>query len=310
MDTSFDPDSYRSGFIAVMGQTNVGKSSLLNALVEHTIAAVSPRPQTTRKRQYGIVSVENAQIILEDTPGLHKPRTKLGDCMNQEALEALDDTDAILFLVDASLEPSEAEQDLARTIQDARQRYGAPVLLALNKSDLVDEQTLAERTQAYQALAPGAETLVISVLERKNLAELLEKLVSFLPVRPPYYPDEPLTDLYERDIAADLIRAAALLHLRDEIPHGIAVRIDQYTERGDQGAYIEGTLFVERESQKGIVIGKGGMMLKQIGSTARQEIEAMSGRSIFVRLRVKVRQNWRNDPEALKLFGYKIPQEK
>ena len=310
MDTSFDPDSYRSGFIAVMGQTNVGKSSLLNALVEHTIAAVSPRPQTTRKRQYGIVSLENAQIILEDTPGLHKPRTKLGDCMNQEALEALDDTDAILFLVDASQEPSEEEHELARSLQAARQQHGLPVLLVLNKCDLVDEQTLAERIQAYQALAPGADTLVISVQEQKNLAELLEKLVSYLPVHPPYFPDEPLTDLYERDIAADLIRAAALLHLRDEIPHGIAIRIDQYTERGEQGAYIEGTIFVERESQKGIVIGKGGMMLKQIGSTARQEIEAMSGRSIFVRLRVKVRQNWRNDPESLKLFGFKIPQDK
>lgn len=296
--------NYKSGFVALMGRPNVGKSSLINALLQHTIAAVSPRPQTTRKRQMGILSLDDAQIIFEDTPGLHDPQHKLGEMMNQEALEALQEADVILLMVDASSPPNKDDMQLAEAIRQAHLSASTPVFMAINKIDLVDSESLENNQQAYQQLLPESLLLTISVQEGRNLDELVRTIVEHLPENPPFFPNEPLTDLYEREIAADLIRAAALVHLRDEVPHGIAVRIDEYTERNEQGAYIAATLFVERDSQKGIVIGRGGSMLKQIGITAREQIEEMSGRKVFLRLRVKVRKNWRNDPAALKLFGF------
>jgi GTP-binding protein Era len=306
METSTPP--YRSGFVAVMGKPNVGKSTLVNALLGQKIAAVSPRPQTTRRRQLGILTLDTAQIIFVDTPGMLKPRHKLDESMVKAASETLADCDAILLLVDASQPPDEADTLLALEVSKLARK--TPALLLLNMIDKTDSGALTRHTQAYQELVPQATPVAISATRRDGLEYLLQALIERLPESPALYPEGQVTDLYEREIAADLIREAALNLLYDEVPHGIAVRIDQYTERGEQGAYIEGTLFVERESQKGIVIGRGGMMLKEIGSTARQEIEAMSGRSVFVRLRVKVRKNWRNDPEALKLFGYKITQEK
>lgn len=303
---SQEPGVYRAGFVALMGRPNVGKSTLLNALLEFPVAAVSPRPQTTRRRQLGILTLPDAQIIFEDTPGLHIPRHKLGELMNQEALEALPHTDVIVFVVDASKPPHPEDAALAEALHKAP---GPAVLLALNMIDLASPDVLEAHAAAYQALAPQAEPVRLSALSGENLAGLLEAIRRRLPERPPDYPEDQITDLYEKDIAADLIRAAALLHLRDEIPHGIAVRIDEFTERGEAGAFIAATLFVERENHKGIVIGAGGSMLKQIGVSARQQIEAMSGRQVYLQLRVKVRKNWRDDPEALKLFGFKRPEK-
>ncbi|MDH5508398.1 MAG: GTPase Era, partial [Anaerolineae bacterium] len=180
-----------------------------------------------------------------------------------------------------------------------------PIILALNKIDLLDDEAITQSQLTYQELLPTALALPISAARSLNLGQLLEALLNHIPVSPPFYPEEQVTDLYERDIAADLIREATLRILKDEIPHGIAVRVDEYTERDDHGAYIEATLFVERDSQKGIVIGKAGAMLKQIGTTARQEIERMSGRKVFLRLRVKVRKNWRNDENFLRQFDFK-----
>ena len=285
-----------------MGRPNVGKSTLVNALLGQKVAAVSPRPQTTRKRQMGILTLDSAQAIFVDTPGIHQPRHKLGENMNREAIDTLEESDLILFVVEADHEPTPEDHMLADLL--TRMKRSVPVILTLNKSDLTPEDVLAKHVEIYSALAPQAELLPVSATQGNNLDRLLEKILEYLPEGIPFFPEGQVTDLFERDIAADLIREAALNILRDEIPHGIAIRIDQYVERGDQGAYIEATLFVERESHKPIVIGQGGAMLKKIGSAARLEIEKMSGRKVFLRLRVKVRKNWRDDEKVLRWFGF------
>lgn len=292
-----------SGFVSVMGRPNVGKSTLINALMGQKIAAVSPRAQTTRQQQLGILTTDEMQIIFIDTPGLHKPHHKLGKYMNQEAAATLEDGDLILFLVEASQNPPHEEDHILVELL-SEVKNPPPVVLALNKIDRLKTGELEERTAIYQDLLPSAQILPISATGRKGLDVLLETLKEQLPKGDYFYPEDQVTDLYEKEIAADLIREAALLHLRDEVPHALAVRIDEFTERGDSGAYIGATLFVERDSQKGIVIGKDGKMLKRIGSTARQEIEKMSGRKVFLKLRIKVRKNWRNDDTSLRRFGF------
>jgi GTP-binding protein Era len=284
----------------------VGKSTLINALLGQKVAAVSPRPQTTRKRQMGILNLKRdnlvAQIIFVDTPGVHQPRHKLGEMMNREAVETLEDSDVILFVVDASQAPNEEDRILFDLLAGLKRR--APQILALNKIDLVDGERLEAYSASFTEGAPAAHATPISATKGDNLGSLLEEILARLPEGEPFFPEDQVTDLFEREIAADLIREAALKLLRDEVPHGIAVRIDQYKERNEHGAYIEATLLLERESHKPIVIGRGGKMLKQIGIAARQEIEAMSGRKVFLSLRVKVRKNWRDDEKVLRKFGY------
>jgi GTP-binding protein Era len=294
---------HKSGFIAVMGRPNVGKSTLLNRLLGQTIAAVSPKPQTTRLQQLGILTLPAAQLIFIDTPGLHHPQHKLGEKMNQDALLALEDADLVLLVLDGSTPPG--EEDLI--VKDALSQVDpkTPILLALNKSDKIPPQELEDRIAGYQALNPGASLVSISALTGQNLDELEDLLIQLLPQGPQLYPEDQVTDLYERDIAADLIRASAMNLLEKELPYLIAVRIDEFKEREGGNAYIKATLFVERDSQKGIVIGQGGKMIKKIGSAARQSIEEMSDRKVYLNLRVKVKKNWRNDPNALRLFGFK-----
>jgi GTP-binding protein Era len=303
---------FRSGFIAILGKPNAGKSTLVNTLLGQKIAAVSPRPQTTRRRQLGILTTADAQLVFVDTPGIHTPRHKLGQFFNQEAEEALDGVDIVLFLVDASTEPDEDDQRIASLLSTLRHK--PDLVLGLNKIDLIQAETFEKRRAAYQTListvlgtaAPAIPVLAFSATSRAGLDELIDTLTTRLPVRPQEFPEDQLTDLYEREIAAELIREAALIFLRDEVPHAMAVRMDEFTERGEKGAFISATLFVERDSQKGIVIGEGGTMLKKIGSAARKEIESMSGRKVFLELRVKISKNWRDDEDALRRFGYKI----
>lgn len=298
---------FHSGYVTLIGRPNVGKSTLLNAILKQKVAAVSPRPQTTRKRQLGILTDDSAQIIFIDTPGIHKPHHKLGEFMNESATDTLLDADLILWVVDASEAPHEEDFLIANRLTAIR--ADLPVILALNKVDTLNAEQIAERREKFTALYPNARPIEISALTGAGQSSLMDLLISSLPAGPKYFPEDTVTDLYERDIAADLIREAALVHLRDEIPHAMAVRIDEYLERGETGAKISATLFVERDSQKGIVIGKGGSMLKEIGSTARKEIERMSGRKVFLDLRVKTSLNWRNDPHALRLFGFEIQNE-
>jgi GTP-binding protein Era len=300
---------FRSAFVAIIGRPNVGKSTLVNALLGQKIAAVSPRPQTTRKRQLGILTTDTAQLVFVDTPGIHNPRHKLGTFLNQEAEEALEGVDAILWLVDVSVKPTEEDGLIASLLERVPRR--TPLVLAANKMDLISAEALTPNLEAYRSLLKK-ETHVISIsaTENRNLDQLQKLLISLAPIRPAEYDEEQVTDSYERDIAADLIREACLLKLRDEVPHGVGVRIDEFAERENGMLYIAATVFVERESQKGIVIGEGGKMLKQIGSAARKEIEEMGGRPVFLELRVKVLKDWRNNEEALRRLGYKIDTKK
>jgi len=293
---------HKFGFVAVMGRPNTGKSTLVNAFLGQKIAAVSPRPQTTRKHQLGILTLANAQIVFVDTPGVHQPRHKLGERMNMEAQDALEHSGLVLFLVDANQLPGDEDRLLASRIDNLH--LSRKTILVLNKIDLIPASSFASeltaRKTSYQALLPQADLFAVSATRGDNREVLLIKMIERLPEGEPLYPEEQVTDLFERDIAGELVREAALLLLRDEIPHGIAVRVDEFTERGESGAYIAATVIVERESHKPIVIGKGGSMLKKIGSIARNEIEAMSGRKVYLELRVKVLKNWRDNEKAVR----------
>jgi len=287
----------------------VGKSTLVNTLLGQKVAAVTPKAQTTRRRQLGILTLDDAQIVFVDTPGIHTARHKLGKFLNQEAEEAIPGVDAVLFLVDVSEAPTDEDKWIATRLSRLARR--TPLVLACNKIDLVPAETLTANLEAYQALVPEeAQVFPISATNGEGMGSLLAGLTKLIPARKPEYEPEQVTDLYEREIAAELIREACLLQLRDEVPHGVAVRIDEFTERPDESAYIAATIFVERDSQKGIVIGRGGEMLKRIGTAARKEIEEMSGRKIFLEVRVKVLKDWRKDEKAMKRFGYKIKKKK
>ncbi|MFN2215624.1 MAG: GTPase Era [Anaerolineales bacterium] len=298
-------NEFRSGYIALVGKPNVGKSTLINAVLGQKVAAVSPRPQTTRRRQLGILNTDIAQLVFVDLPGIHKPQHKLGKFLNQEAEEGLIGVDLIFWMVDGSQDPDEEDQLIADMLRELKNP--PDIMIGMNKTDrLKTDEEINQQSQKYALLLPAVKLVSFSALRPNSRGELVEKLVEKMPVREADYPTDQLTDLYERDIAADLIREAALFFLRDEVPHGLAVRIDEFTERGSSGAFIAATLFVERDSQKGIVIGEKGLMLKKIGSAARHEIEAMGGRKVFLDLRVKVAKNWRNDENFLNRIGYKI----
>jgi len=296
----------KAGFVAVLGRPNVGKSTLINSLIGQKIAAVSSRPQTTRKNQLGILTLSSEtsdiQIVFIDTPGIHRPIHKLGEKMNREAIDTLENNDLILLIVDVSKNPGEEDEKLIYLINHLDKRI--PAVIALNKIDLIDESGLTNQYHYWEEKLPDTKIIPISAAFGRNINVLLDLIISLIPEGMHFYPEDQITDLYEREIAADLIRESSLKILRDEIPHGIAVRIDQYTERNGNGAYIEATVFVERDSHKPIVIGHKGEMIKKIGTTARTAIEKMSGRKVYLRLNVKVRKDWRNDEKVLKRFGF------
>ncbi|MFN3705699.1 MAG: GTPase Era [Thermoflexales bacterium] len=297
----------RSGFIAVVGKPNVGKSTLVNALIGHKVAIVSPKPQTTRRRILGVLTRSDVQMVFMDTPGIHQPKRALSHYMMREVETALKDCDVVLFVVELHRPPDEDDRRVAKRIAGLKQ----PKLMALNKSDLVEPQQVQEHITAHTSLI-GAElppltelsgparpaatyALPISSTRGDNLDKLFALLVQRLPVGPAYYPAGQYTDQPQQLLAAEFIREQALHFLDEEVPHSIAVVVDDWQERPNGVQYISATIFVERESQKGILIGKGGNMLKQIGAHARAAIEHELGRRVFLELWVKVRDDWRKD---------------
>jgi GTP-binding protein Era len=308
------PSDHRSGFVAVVGKPNVGKSTLMNAYLGQKIAIVSEKPQTTRNRLLGILTLRraqedpvDAQVIFVDTPGIHGPRHKLGEFMVETAVRAIPDADVVVFLVDVSTLPKGGDVQIAELIKEKCQ---VPVLLALNKADLVAPEDVQSHAETYQALGDFAGWMLISATRGDNRDELLELIVSHLPEGPCYYPEEQVTDQQERFIAAELIREAVLRYTHQEIPHAVAVMVEEFKERGPEMTYIAANIFVEKGSQKGIVIGQGGRMLKRIGQEARKEIEEMVGTRVYLELWVKVKKKWRRDEDELRRLGYALPKKR
>lgn len=297
------PEGHKSGFVAVVGIPNAGKSTLINAFMQQKIAIVTPRPQTTRTRQLGILTTPDYQIIFIDTPGIMKePRHKLDSFMLNTALNTLQDSDVILWVMDGSTMPGAADQLIAERLANLQDKK--PIVLAINKNDLVPPDRVMPVTEAYQALVPEAAWLFISAANGLGTEALLQTIVDALPEGPRFYPPDQITDAYLRDIAAEMIREQLLIKLREEIPHGVAVQVDEFKERENGVTYISANIFVERENHKKIVIGKRGSMLKSIGRDARREVEQMTGAPIYLDLWVKTAPGWREEESSLRRFGY------
>mgnify|MGYP002626434926 CR=1 FL=1 len=295
-----DKTPHKSGFIAVIGRPNVGKSTLINQLIGQKIAIMSDKPQTTRTRILCILTQPDAQIILLDTPGVHKPLSKLGEYMDRSITNTLKEVDAIFFVVDVAEKPGPGE----RFIMERLGKTKKPVILVLNKIDLVTREALLPIIAAYSAEREFAAVVPISALGEDNLDALLSEAKKYLPEGPAYYPEDMVTDQPERLIAAELVREKVLTLTRDEVPHSIAVDVDEMATRKNGDVYIRATIYVERDSQKGIVIGHKGAMLKEIGRLARPDIEMMLGGKIYLDLWVKVRKDWRNRDAILKSLGF------
>ncbi|MEZ4768180.1 MAG: GTPase Era [Caldilineales bacterium] len=300
------PADHRSGFVAVVGRPNVGKSTLVNGWLGQKIAIVSPKPQTTRHRQLAIITRPDAQIILLDTPGLHKPHNLLGEYMMDQATQAVPDADVICLLVDGSTRPTDADRLAVQDLQE--KATGVPVLLVINKIDLVQPGDLEARIDAYRQLAPfSVDWVALSALEAAGRDDLLERVAALLPRGPRYYPADQITDQQERFIAAEMIREQVLLHTYQEVPHSVAVLVSEFKERSASLTYVGATIYVERDTQKRILLGKGGQLIKEIGKGARAEIEEMIGNKVYLDLWVKVWPNWRKDEQRLRWLGFALP---
>jgi GTPase len=306
------PEDYRAGFVAVVGRPNVGKSTLINALLGQKVSIVSPKPQTTRNRLLGILTRPDAQIVFLDTPGIHNPLHKLGEVLVETAAATLPDADALVWLVDVSAPPNDEDRKVASIIQASQTRL--PLLLGLNKVDRLDEGPARGRPPKYDseyaALAPTAEVFRISAVRGDGQPELAARLASLMPLSPPLFPPDQVTDQQVRFMSGELVREAVLHHLRDEVPHSVAVLVNEFAERDNGVVYISAVVYVERPTQKMIVLGKDGAMIRQIGQTARQQIEELLEARVFLDLWVKVRPKWRTDEEELRRLGYQMPKKK
>lgn len=299
------PADHRAGFVAVVGKPNVGKSTLMNALLGQKVAIVSEKPQTTRHRILGILTRPDAQLVFMDTPGLHKPHNKLGEAMVETARRAIPDADLVCFLVDVSQSPNRADEIIAEMVS----RSDAPRMLIMNKVDLLRPDQVELAAAPYRALGQFDAEALVSATAPSGLDVLLELMVELLPYGPRYYPEDQVTDQQERLIAAELIREQVLAKLREEVPHAVAVVVEQFKEREDGKVYIDANVFVEKDSQKGILIGRGGSMLKQIGQDARRQIEAMIDAPVYLELWVKVLKNWRKKEHLVRRLGYDVPKK-
>ena len=290
----------KTGFVALVGRPNAGKSTLLNQILERKIAIVSEKAQTTRHRITGILTNETGQIVFLDTPGIHKPRHKLGERMVEIAQSSLYDADVIYYLVDVTSDFGAGEQYIVQQLQKA----SAPVFLILNKVDQVGKERVLHQISEWQHRLEFAEIFPLSAKKGDNVTQLIETTFNYLEEGPQFYPAESVTDQPEEVVIAELIREQILLATRDEVPHSIAVIVEQMKLQDDGKIYVGATIYVERDSQKGIIIGRGGMMLRKIGSKARREIEFLLGEKVYLDLWVKVNEDWRNKESAVKSFYY------
>ena len=291
----------KAGFAAIIGRPNVGKSTLMNHLIGQKIAITSNRPQTTRNRIRTVYTSSEGQIVFLDTPGfLRKTRNRLGEYMKETSASSFSDADVLLWLIEPSGYIGETDREIASKLREVR----TPVILVINKIDTIGKEKLAEVILAWKDLYPFQEIVPVSALKGRNLTDLTDTIFRYLPCGPQFYDEDTLTDESMRDIAKEIIREKALRLLNEEIPHGIAVVIDRYKVRPDGLAEIEASIICERDSHKGIIIGKGGSMLKRIGSEARRDIEALAGGRVYLKLFVKVRKDWRDNEALLRDYGY------
>ncbi len=300
------PANHRSGYVALVGKPNVGKSTLLNAWLGFKLAPVSPKPQTTRARLLGILTRPDAQLIFVDTPGIHLPRTKLGEYMVHAATQAIPDADVLVFLVDATEPPTRADEEIARLIE---QQAAGAVILALNKIDQISPERHPAIRSAYEALGSFEQVAEISALDGTGCDALLELVLTRVPLGPRYYPEDQVSDLHERYLAEELIREQLLLLLEQEVPHALAVIVDDFDESNEKRLRISATIYADKESHKGIIIGKGGAMLKRIATQARAALTTFFERPVKLELWVKVRPHWRQNPHALREFGYGMTEK-
>ena len=292
---------FQSGFVSLVGRPNVGKSTLMNHLIGEKIAIISNKPQTTRNKITSILTKENFQCIFIDTPGIHKPKHKLGEYMVKSAENALNEIDVVLMLI----EPTEKVLDKDKYVLEYLKNVKTPVILVINKIDTVEKQKLLQVIDNYRKEYRFADVVPISAIKGQNTEELLNVIQKYLPEGPQYFPEDMVTDQPERQIVSEIIREKALHLLQDEIPHGIAVEIMSMKKRTDKNLVdVEATIYCEKESHKGIVIGKQGSMLKKIGSRARTDVERLLGSPIYLQLWVKVKKDWRDSDFLLKNFGY------
>jgi GTPase len=293
---------FRSGFVSIIGRPNVGKSTLLNRILGQKVAITSKKPQTTRTRILGIHNFEDGQALFVDTPGIHKPKGKLNRYMVDQAIAACADVDMVLLLVEAHDRPGGGDEFILQLLE----RSGAPVSLVINKIDLVEPATLLQLIEAYAARFSFKEVFPISAQTGEGVPRMLKALEAYLPEGPQYYPDDILTDQPERVIVAELVREKVMRRIGEEIPYGVAVRVESFQEKPEQNlVVIQATIHVERDSHKKIIIGKGGQMIRSLGQDARQEIERFLATRVFLELFVRVDKDWSQSERMLRELGYK-----
>lgn len=295
-------EKFKSGFVAIIGRPNVGKSTLMNHLIGQKIAIMSDKPQTTRNKIHGVYTNDKMQIVFLDTPGIHKPNSKLGDFMMKSADSALKEVEAVMFIIDASEKIGGGDRFIIEQLKNVK----TPVFLIVNKIDKIEPEAVLDTIVTYKDLYPFAEIIPISAIQGNNVSTLLEQIEKYLPAGPQYYPADQVTDHPEQFVCAELVREKILQKTREEIPHSIAVQIEDMRVQDNGVVYIGAVIFVERDSQKGIIIGKKGALLKEVGQEARVDIQNLLGSRVFLELWVKVKKDWRNQDRVLKDLGFNM----